>query len=90
MLVFETAEGLVIKEHAGSLSYVTIYVMDESIHACVPQPDKLEISKIPIDTMNKPPCEYTWNEMRDYLKTLMGLLAIVPSRVQDHRTCVTA
>jgi len=70
MLVFECAEGLVVKSRIDAGDYVTVYTCDKRVYAWIGG------VKISMEPISKPPCEYTWNELNDLHKTMQGMLAM--------------
>jgi len=66
MLVFEVAEGLVVKEHSNAQSWVELFDYQENVIMWI------DGTRTKLDTLSKPSCEYSWNELKDYLRTMMG------------------
>jgi len=75
MLVFEVAEGLIVKEHAKADSWVELFDHNESIigwHQHHEQGLVQKGNRTVLDTRHKPSCEYSWNELKDYMRTMIG------------------
>jgi hypothetical protein len=66
MLVFEVAEGLVVKEYSNSKDWIELFDHTARIVMWI------DGNRTVIDKLSKPSCEYDWNELKDYLRTLMG------------------
>ena len=66
MLVLEVAEGLIVKETIQSKDWVELFDHHGSIVMWI------DGNRTEMDKMSKPSCEYDWNELKDYLMTLVG------------------
>lgn len=70
MIVIEVSEGLIVKETITDRYHVEVFDVHESVRMWI------DGNPTVLEPINKPSCEYTLNELKDYMRTMLGAVDV--------------